>query len=43
MTTVMATRTAIGLLSKTTCLHGHRSRFFVHFLAVAARFRSENA
>ena len=23
MTTAMATRTAIGLLSKTTCLHGH--------------------
>ena len=32
----------IGLLSKTTSLHVHHT-FFVHFFAVTARLRRENA
>ena len=33
---------AIGLLTKTTTLHVHLA-FFVHFFAVTARLRRENA
>ena len=33
---------AIGLITKTTILHVHHA-FFVHFLAVAAGLRLENA
>ena len=35
-------KTATGLLSKTTSLHVHHA-FFVHFFAVTARLRRENA
>ena len=37
-------KTTIGLLSKTTSLHLHRAFFvFLHFFAVTARLRRENA
>ena len=34
---------AIGLITKTTIFQVNSSRFFVHFFAVAARLRRENA
>ena len=34
---------AIGSVSKTTTLHVHHAFLFVHFFAVTARLRRENA